>query len=155
MHWFLEARCLWEPGSSFINGEFSHFRLLPNVSAVNVRWTEQNSYLSSSQKSSSWHFLALAKLRSTARVWNHQGYPNSWIGWLSLVIWQLSCASLLGDSAGLPHYECFAAGSSTYPCHIWHLLLVRWQLSRALLQGNSADLPRYKCFTAGFSTCVK
>ncbi len=51
----------------------SLFCLLQKVSAVNVRWTEHNSYLSSSQKSSSWHFLALAKLRSTARVWNHQG----------------------------------------------------------------------------------
>jgi hypothetical protein len=99
-----------------VNFPFS--TVLPKVSAVNVRWAEQDSYLSSSQKSSNWHFLALAKLRSTARVWNHQGYPNSWIGWLFLVIWQLPCALLQGDSAGLPRYECFAAGSSTYPCHM-------------------------------------
>ncbi len=104
-----------------VNFPFSAF--LPKVSALNVRWTEHDSYLSFSQKSLDWHFLALAKLRSTAQVWNHQGYPNSWIGWLSLVIWQLPCALLLGDSAGLPRYECFAAGSSTYPCHIWHLSL--------------------------------
>ncbi len=38
--------------SSLTTGEFSHFRLLPKVSAVNVRWTEHNSYLSFSQKSS-------------------------------------------------------------------------------------------------------
>ncbi len=38
-------------------------------------------------------------------------------GWLSLVFWQLPRASLQGNSAGLPRYECFAAGSSMYPCH--------------------------------------
>ncbi len=70
---FLEARCSWEPGSSITTVEFFLFRVLWKVSAVNVRWTEHDSYLSSSQKSSSRHFLALAKLRSTARVWNHQG----------------------------------------------------------------------------------
>jgi hypothetical protein len=95
---------------------FSAF--LPKVSALNVHWTEHDSYLSFSQKSLDWHFLALAKLRSTARVWNHQGYPILWIGWLSLVRWQLPRALLLGNSAGLPRYECFAVGSSTYPCHM-------------------------------------
>jgi hypothetical protein len=48
---FLEARRLWEPSSSLTTGEFSLFRLLLKVSAVNVCWTEQDSYLSSSQKS--------------------------------------------------------------------------------------------------------
>ncbi len=70
---FLKARRSWEPGSSITTIEFSLFRLLRKVSAVNIRWAEQDSYLSSSQKSLSWHFHALAKLRSTARVWNHQG----------------------------------------------------------------------------------
>jgi hypothetical protein len=37
------------------------------------------SYLSFSQKSSSWHYLALAKLRSIAQAWNHQRIFNSWI----------------------------------------------------------------------------
>ncbi len=71
-HGFLKARRSWESGSSITTVEFSLFRLLRKVSAVNVHWIEQDSYLSSSQKSSSWHFLALAKVRSTARVWNHQ-----------------------------------------------------------------------------------
>ena len=48
---FLEARRLWEPGSSLTTGEFSLFRLLRKVSAVNVCWTEHDSYLSFSQKS--------------------------------------------------------------------------------------------------------
>ncbi len=69
---FSKQDARWEPGSSITTGEFSFFRLLRKVSAVNVRWTEHDSYLYFSQKSSSWHFLALAKLRSTARVWNHQ-----------------------------------------------------------------------------------
>ncbi len=72
MHGFLKARRSWEPGSSLTTIEFSFICLLWKVSAVNVCWTEQDSYLSSSQKCSSWNFLALAKLNSTARVWNHQ-----------------------------------------------------------------------------------
>ncbi len=113
-----------------LQASFSPFRTLRKASAVNVRWTEHDSYLSFSQKSSSWHFFALAKLRSIARVWNHQRISklvNK--GWLLLVFWQLPCPSLQGNSAGLPCYECFAAGFSTYPCHIWHLLHVSWQLS--------------------------
>ncbi len=63
---------------------------------------------------SSWHFLALAKLRSTAQVWNHQRISNSWIK----VDCHLSDDSFLahallqGNSADLPCYEWFAAGSS-------------------------------------------
>ncbi len=53
-----------------LNFPFSAFLL--KVFAVNLHWTEQDSYLSFSQISSSWRFLALAKLRSKARVWNHQ-----------------------------------------------------------------------------------
>jgi hypothetical protein len=47
-----------------------------------------------------------------------KGYPNSWIGWLLLVFWQLPGALLQDNSAGLPRYEYFAAGFSTYPCHM-------------------------------------
>ncbi len=72
-HGFLKARSSFEPGSSVTTVDFSLFQILRKVSAVNVRWTEHDSYLSSSQKSSSLHFLALAKLFSTAREWNHQG----------------------------------------------------------------------------------
>jgi hypothetical protein len=53
MRWFLKARRSWEPGSSITTVEFSLFRLLRKVSAVNINWTEHDSYLSSSQKSSS------------------------------------------------------------------------------------------------------
>ncbi len=113
-----------------LQASFSPFRTLRKASAVNVCWTEHDSYLSFSQKPSSWHFLALAKLRSIARVWNHQRISklvNK--GWLLLVFWQLPRALLQVDSAGLPRYECFTAGFSTYPCHIWQLSHVSWQLS--------------------------
>ncbi len=57
-----------EPSSSITTGTFSPFRNLRKASAVHVRWTGQDSYLSFSQKFSSLHFLALAKLHSTAQV---------------------------------------------------------------------------------------
>ncbi len=117
---FSKARCLWESGSSFTTGKFSPFRTLRKASAVNVRWTDHDSYLFFSQKFSSYPFLALAKLRSTAQVWNHQRISNSWI--------KVDCrlsddsflahASLQGNSTALPRYKYFAAGFSMYPCHM-------------------------------------
>ncbi len=115
---FLKARRSWEPSSSITKGKFSPFRLLRKESAVNVHWTEHDSYLSFSQKSSSWHFLALAKLRSTAQVWNHQRICKLMNRLIVACLWQLPRASLQGKSAGLPRYECFAAGFSRYPCHM-------------------------------------
>jgi hypothetical protein len=38
MH-FLEARCLWEPGTRICTGILSLFRLLPKVSHANIRWS--------------------------------------------------------------------------------------------------------------------
>jgi hypothetical protein len=62
--------------------------------------------------------LGLAKLRSTARVWNHQGISKL-VNRL-IVACQMTASSHFAqsDSAGLPRYKCFAAGSSTYPCHM-------------------------------------
>ncbi len=73
---FLEARCSWEPGSNLTTGEFFLFRLLLKVSGANVRWTEHVSYffsLKNPQTDTFLRDLGLAKLRSTARVWNPQG----------------------------------------------------------------------------------
>ena len=75
----------------------------------------QNAWVSHffSQKSSSWHFLALAKLRSTAQAGNHQRISNSWkkidcrLSYDSF----LAHATLQGDSAAF--LATFAAGSST------------------------------------------
>ncbi len=45
----------------------------------------------SHKKPSSWHFLALAKLRSITQVWNHpRNFQLVNKGWLLLVRWQLS-----------------------------------------------------------------
>jgi hypothetical protein len=87
---FSKVRRLWESGSSITNVDFSLFRLLRKASAVNVRWTEHYSYLSFSQKSSSWHFLALAKLRSIPSMESPKDIQLVNKGWLSLVRWQLS-----------------------------------------------------------------
>ncbi len=118
---FFEVRCLWEPGSSLTTGEFSLFRLLLKVSAANVHWTENDSYLSYSQNP--WtdtflHDLGFAKLRSRARVWNHQGISKL-VNRL-IVACQLTASSRFtqSNSADLPHYKCFSVGSSTYPCHM-------------------------------------
>ncbi len=87
---FSKARRSWEPGSSFTTGKFSPFRTLRKASAVHVCWTGHESYLSFSQKSLSWYFLALAKLRSTAQVGiiKDTHFVNK--GWLLLVRWQIS-----------------------------------------------------------------
>ncbi len=72
---FLKARRLWEPGSSLTTGKFSLFRLLPRVSAANIHRTEHDSFHSYSQNPRNdtiFPDLGLAKLRSTARVGNHQ-----------------------------------------------------------------------------------
>ncbi len=63
-------------------------------------------------------YLGLAKLRSTARVWNPQG-TSKLVN--RLIVACLMTASLhfaQGNSVGLPRYKCFAAGLSTYPCHM-------------------------------------
>jgi hypothetical protein len=120
MRRFLEARCSWEPGSSLTTGKFSLFPLLPKVSAANVHWTEHNSYLSYLQNPQTDTFLrdlGFAKLRSTARVWNHQGISKL-VNRL-IVACQMTASLRFAqcNSANLPCYKCFAAGSSMYPCH--------------------------------------
>jgi hypothetical protein len=116
--WVYQRRRLWEPSSSITTGKFSPFRTLRKASAVNVHWTEHDLYLSFSQKSSSWHFLVLAKLCSTAQVWNHQRISKLVNRLIVACLWQPPRASLQGNSVGLPCYKCFAAGFSTYPCHM-------------------------------------
>ncbi len=119
---FLEARHSWEPGSSLTTSELSLFRLLPKVSAVNVHWTEHDSYLSNSQIFLDWHFLAWPwpsqATQFSPGMESPKGYPNSWIGWLLLVLWQLSCTSLKVIVRAFLTTKSFAVGSSTYPCHI-------------------------------------
>jgi hypothetical protein len=122
MRGFLEARSSWEPGSSLTTGAFSLFCLLPKVSATNVRWTEHDSYLSFSQKSLDWHFLAWPwpsqATQYSLGMESPKGYPYLWIGWLSLVLWQLPSALLEAIVRAFLATKSFAVGFSTYPCHM-------------------------------------
>ncbi len=128
---------------------------LPLIFAVNVRWTEHDSYLSSSQKSSSWHFLALAKLRSIARVWNHQGMSKL----LNRVDCCLSYDSFLALCSKAIVQAFLATNDSqrvlqrTQAIHGICCLSVDSFL--VLRSSNSADIPCYECFAAGAETCVK
>jgi hypothetical protein len=126
---FFKARRSWEPSSSSTTGKSSPFRTLQKASAVNVHWTDHDTYLSFSQKSSSWHFLALNKPRSTAQVRNHQRISNSWI--------KADCR-LSNDSflalCSKAIVQAFLATNTLQrdfqrPHAIWHLSHVKWQLS--------------------------
>ncbi len=135
-----------------LNFPFSGFLL--KVSAVNVRWTEQNSYLSSSLFSN-WHFLALAKLHSTARVWNHQRISKL----ANRVDCCLSSDSFLAlRSKGIVR-AFLATNASQRDLQHTHAIYGICCLSDdsflALCSSNSADLPNYEYFAAGASLCVK
>jgi hypothetical protein len=153
---FSKQDACWEPGSSITTVEFFLFRLLQKVSAVNVRWTEHDSYLSFSQKYSSWHFLTLAKLRSTARVWNHQR--------ISKLMNRVDCC-LSSDSFLALHskaiVQAFLATNALQRdlqrTHaIYHgICCLSDDSFLALCSSNCANLPRYKYFAAGASLCVK
>ncbi len=106
--------------SLLVNFPFSTF--LPKVSGANVRWTEHDSYLPFSQKSLDCHFLAWPRPSQATQyslgMESPKGYPNLWIGWLSLVLWQLPCALLKAIVRAFLATKSFAAGSSRYPCHM-------------------------------------
>ncbi len=53
--------------------------------------------------------IVRAFLATNALQWDFQCTHAIWH--LLLVLWQLLCALLQGDSADLPHYECFAVGA--------------------------------------------
>ncbi len=118
----MRGRRSWGTGSSLTTGEFSLFCLLPKVFAVNVHWNEHKSYLSFSQKSSDWHFLACPRPSQATQyipgMESPKGYPNLWIGWLLLVLWQLPCALLKAIVQAFLATKSFAVGSSMYPCHV-------------------------------------
>jgi hypothetical protein len=122
MHGFLVARCLWEPGNRLTTGEFSLYHLLPKISAANVHWIEHDSYLSFSQKFSDLHFPAWPwpsqATQYSLDMESPKGYPNSWIGWLLPVLWQLPRALLKAIVRAFLTTKSFTAGSSMYPCHM-------------------------------------
>ena len=124
-----------------LNFPFSGFLL--KVSAVNVRWTEQDSYLSSSL-SSSWHFLALAKLCSTARVRNHQRISKL----VNRVDCRLSSDSFLALRSKAIVWAFLTTNALQRDFQCTHAIYGIYCMShdsflRALLLGDSADLPCY------------
>ncbi len=152
---FSKQDARWEPGSSITTVEFSLFRLLQKVSAVNIHWTEHDSYLSFLQKSSSWHFLALAKLCSTARVWNHQRISKLVNG----VDCHLSSDSflVLCSQAIVRAFLATNALQRDLQCTqtMYGICCLSDDSFFRFAQSNSADLPCYKYFTVGASLCVK
>jgi hypothetical protein len=114
---FLEARCSWEPGSRLTTNEFSPFCLLPKVSGANVRWANANDTFLTHKNPQTDTFLcdiSPAKLRSTACVWNPQG--------ISKLMNKFDCrvprVLLKAIVRAFLAMKSFAAGSSTYPCHM-------------------------------------
>jgi hypothetical protein len=155
MHGFLKARRSWEPGSSLTTIEYSFICLLWKVSAVNVRRTEQDSYLSSSQKCSSWNFLALAKLSSTARVWYHQRISKL-VNRIDCCLSYDSFLALCSKAIVRTFLTTNASQRDLQRTHAIHgICCLSYDSFIALCSSNSADLPHYECFAAGFSLCVK
>ncbi len=138
--------------SLLLNFPFSGFLL--KVSAVNVHWTEQDSYFSSSF-SLNWHFLALAKLRSTARVWNHQRISKL----VNRVDCCLSSDSFLVLCSKAIVQAFLATNALQRDLQHTHAIYGICRLSDdsflALRSSDSADLPCYKYFAAGASLCIK
>ncbi len=138
--------------SLLLNFPFSGFSL--KVSAVNVHWTEQDSYLSSSL-SLNWNFLALAKLRSTAQVWNHQRISKL----VNRVDCCLSSDSFLAlrSKAIVRAFLAMNASQRDLQCThaIYGICHLSYDSFLALRSSNSADLPCYEYFAAGASLCIK
>ncbi len=131
---------------------FSSF--LMKVSAVNIRWTEQDSYFSS-LLSLNWHFLALAKLRSTAWVWNHRRISKL----VNRVDCRLSSDSFLALCSKAIVQAFLATNALQRDLQRTHAIYGICCLSDdsflVLPSSNSADLPCYEYFAAGASLCVK
>jgi hypothetical protein len=63
-------------------------------------------------------YLGLAKLHSTAWVWNPQGTSKLVNRLIVACLMTASSRFAQGNSAGLPRYKSFAARLSMYPCHV-------------------------------------
>jgi hypothetical protein len=119
MRGFLEARRSWEPGRSQTTGEFSLFCLLPKVSAVNVRWTEHDSYLSFSQKILELTLSCVSEALPNYAVQPVYGITKG----ISKLMNRLLVACLMtassrfaqSDSAGLPCYKNLRSGIFNIP----------------------------------------
>ncbi len=115
-HGFLKARCLLEPDSRLTTGDLSPFRILPKVSGANVHWANVNHTILTHKNPQTDTFLcdiSPANLRSTAWVRNPQGISK-----LVNKVGRVPRASLKAIVRAFLATKSFAAGSSTYPCHM-------------------------------------
>ncbi len=93
------------------------FHLLPKVSEANVQWaivdhtflTHKNPRTDTFSRD-----ISPAKLRRTARVWNPEGISKL----VNKVDCRVLCALLKAIVWAFLATKSFAAGSSTYPCHM-------------------------------------
>jgi hypothetical protein len=93
------------------------FRLLQKVSGVNVRWANANHTFLTHKNPRTDTFsrdISPAKLHSTAWVWNPQGISKL----MNKVECWVPCPSLKVIVQAFLATKSFAAGSSTYPCHM-------------------------------------
>ncbi len=140
---FLKARHSWELGSSLTTGEFFLFRLLPKVSSANVRWTEHVSYffsLKNPQTDTFLRDLGLAKLRSTARVWNPQGISKLVIKVDCCLSYDSFLALCSRYSVGLPCYKILFQRDPQRTPAIWHASQSQSQRMRNYIP-NSTEAP--------------
>jgi hypothetical protein len=95
----------------------SPFRPLLKVSGANVRWSNAyDTFLTHKNPQTDTFSLDIspAKLHSTARVWNPQGISKL----VNKVDCWVPCAFLNAIVRAFLATKSFAAGSSTYPCHM-------------------------------------
>jgi hypothetical protein len=117
-HGFLELRRSWEPGISLTTGEFSLFRLLPKVSAVNIRWNEHDSYLSFSQNPWTHTFLralGLAKLPVQPGYGITKGISKLVNRLIVACLMTASSRFAQSNSVGLPCYKILRSGIFNVP----------------------------------------
>jgi hypothetical protein len=97
--------------------KFSPFCLLPKVSGANVHWTSMHHTFLTHKNPRTDTFLrdiSPTKLCSTAWVWNPQGISKL----VNKVDCWVPCALLKAIVPAFLATKSFAAGSSTYPCHM-------------------------------------
>jgi hypothetical protein len=118
MRGFLKTRCSWEPGSSLttVNFPFSAFcrRFLVQMS---IGLNTIHTFLShkNPQTDTFLHDLGLAKLRSTAWVWNHQGISKLVNRLIVACLMTASLRFAQSNSAGLPCYKILHSGIFNVP----------------------------------------
>jgi hypothetical protein len=92
-------------------------RLSPKVSGANIHWANANHTFLTHKNPRTDTFLrdiSLAKLLSTAQVWNPQGIFKL----MNKVDCRVPCDLLKAIVQAFLDAKSFAAGSSTYPCHM-------------------------------------